>query len=233
MTLMRRAADRRPATFRDPFRDAMASWFGGFSDPFESWTGTAWPAMDFRETDDSYVVEVELPGMRPEDTEIVLDGRTLTIHGEFGEEHEQPTQAGENGANGDSMSTHQGQAMGSAGARGASRNRYLVRERRRGTFVRAITLPSAVDAEQAASRFENGELVITLPKAQQARARHIEIQGASRGGGQSSMKTVSGQSSQAQGDGQNEASGNGRGSSRSTTEANGSEDEATAGSSGA
>ena len=193
MTLMRRAADRRPTAYRDPFRDAMESWFGGYSDPFESWTGTAWPALDVRETDDSYIVEAELPGIRPDDTEILLDGRTLTIHGEFAEEREEPMQGGENGGSMRSQQGREGQAQGSTSSRGGPRNRYLMRERRRGTFVRAITLPSAVDAEQTSSRFENGELVITLPKAQQARARHIEIQGASRNGGQSGMKQVSGQ----------------------------------------
>jgi HSP20 family protein len=193
MTLMRRAADRRPTAYRDPFRDAMESWFGGYSDPFESWTGTAWPALDVRETDDSYIVEAELPGIRPDDTEILLDGRTLTIHGEFAEERDEPMQGGENGGSMGGQQVRQGQAQGSMSSRGGSRNRYLMRERRRGTFVRAITLPSAVDPERTMSQFENGELVITLPKAQQARARHIEIQGSSRNGGQPGMKQVSGE----------------------------------------
>jgi HSP20 family protein len=180
MTLMRRAADRRPT----PFRDAMDAWLGELADPFQSWTGTAWPAIDLKETDDSYIVEAELPGIRPEDTDVVLDGRTLTIHGEFAEE-QQPKQAGDGGTE----KAQQGTTEGATGARG-SRNRYLVRERRRGTFVRAMTLPSAVDADRATSRFENGELVITLPKAQQARAHHIEIQGVSRNGGKGAQPQI-------------------------------------------
>jgi HSP20 family protein len=211
----------------------MESWFGGYSDPFESWTGTAWPALDVRETDDSYIVEAELPGIRPDDTEILLDGRTLTIHGEFAEEREEPMQGGENGGSMGGQQARQGQAQGSMSSRGGSRNRYLMRERRRGTFVRAITLPSAVDPERTMSQFENGELVITLPKAQQARARHIEIQGSSRNGGQSSMKQVSSEQGQS---GQSAASGQGSGQSRqsggrrkasdpASTQPNGSEDQ--------
>jgi HSP20 family protein len=230
MTLMRRAADRRPTAYRDPFRDAMESWFGGYSDPFESWTGTAWPALDVRETDDSYIVEAELPGIRPDDTEILLDGRTLTIHGEFAEEREEPMQGAETGG---SMRGQQGRAQGSAASRGGSRNRYLMRERRRGTFVRAITLPSAVDAEQTRSQFENGELVITLPKAQQARARHIEIQGASGNGRQSGMKQVSSQGGQGAASGQSgqgssqsrQSGGRRKGSDPASTQPNGSEDQ--------
>jgi HSP20 family protein len=181
MTLMRRAADRRPMQMRDPFREVMESWFGAMPDPFDGFGGTSSPAIDLRETDDSYIVEVELPGIRPEDTEVVLDGRTLTIRGEFNEEREEPVQAGDN--------------AGRTGAQGA-RTRYLLRERRRGSFMRVLTLPAPVDADHITSRFENGELMLTLPKAQQARARHIEIRGASRDAGQSGQQQGSQQGSQ-------------------------------------
>jgi HSP20 family protein len=188
MAMMRRAADRRPMPTRDPFRDVMEAWFGG-GDPFEPWSGTNWPAIDLRETGDSYLVEVELAGIRPEDAEITLDGRTLTIRGEFGEERQEPAQAGGTGG---TSTAEQGPSSRAAagGTRTGMRNRYLVRERRRGTFVRAITLPSTIDADQVTSRFENGELVITLPKAQQARAHHIEIQGVSRNGGKGAQPQI-------------------------------------------
>jgi len=192
MSLMRRAADRRAMPMRDPFREVMESWFGGNQDPFDGFGGPASPAIDVRETNDCYVVEAELPGIGPEDTEVVLDGRTLTIRGEFSEERQDPMQAGDGGsgtANGD----QQGAMAAGQGARGGMRNRYLLRERRRGAFMRVMTLPSAVDADQVTSRFENGELILTLPKMQQARARHIEIQGVSRDGGQGGQQQVPGQ----------------------------------------
>jgi HSP20 family protein len=202
MTLMRRAADRRPMPMRDPFRDVMEAWFGGLPDPVEPWTGTNWPAIDLRETGDSYIVEAELAGIRPEDTEVMLDGRTLTIRGEFGEDRQEPMQAGSTGGTGGTGETkgsqqgsQQGSRSGSMGGRSTSQNRYLVRERRRGTFVRAITLPSPVDADHVTSQFENGELMITLPKMQQGRARQIEIQGVSHNGGQGGQQ-MSGQSGQ-------------------------------------
>jgi HSP20 family protein len=40
------------------------------------------PLSDISETDDSYVVELDLPGVRKEDIEISLSGRRLTVSGD-------------------------------------------------------------------------------------------------------------------------------------------------------
>lgn len=40
------------------------------------------PGVDVEETDDAYVVEVELAGVKKDDIDISLDGRRLTITGE-------------------------------------------------------------------------------------------------------------------------------------------------------
>jgi HSP20 family protein len=114
-------------------------------------TGLTQPMVDVRETDDAFIVEVEMPGVKPEDTEVTLDGRTLSIRGRFQEERE---------------------AEGKSG-------RYLMHERRSGTFARTIVLPGEIDADKVTSKFENGELAITLPKAAQSRARRIPIAGVS------------------------------------------------------
>jgi HSP20 family protein len=103
------------------------------------------PPLDVRETDDAYIVEVELPGVDPKETEVSIEGRTVTIRGQFAEEQEQ------------------------------QEGSFLLRERRRGQFMRAVALPGMVEVDKATSRYENGELVITLPKAAQNRARRVEI----------------------------------------------------------
>jgi HSP20 family protein len=132
-----------------PYRSAL-DWF--FDEPFlnvSRWGGESGltPMIDMRETNDAYVVEVELPGVKPEDTEVTLDGQTLVIRGHYGEERE------ENGKGG----------------------RYLVRERRWGTFARAITLPGGIDADKVTSSFADGELTISLPKLAEAKARRIPV----------------------------------------------------------
>lgn len=146
---------RRPPEQRlYPARSAF-DWF--FQDLWrdESNWQSAVPSVDLRETDDAFIVEAELPGLKPDDVEITVDGRSLVIRGESKT----------------STAHHDQQADKSSG-------RYLVQERRMTSFARALTLPTEIDAEHASSSFENGELMVKLPKAAQARSRRIPINGA-------------------------------------------------------
>ena len=62
---------------------------------------------------------------------------------------------------------------------------WILRERRSGSFYRSITLPSQLDADRATARFENGVLVLEIPKAETAKAKRVSIQGAQQGTSQS------------------------------------------------
>jgi HSP20 family protein len=161
MAMMRRGSERGIVPLRDAFDRLIGEaimpsggegWFGG----------GVFPPLDVRETDDAYIVEAEIPGMRPEDTEVTLEGRTLTIRGRFGDERREEAE------------------------------NYLLRERRSGSFVRAISLPAEIDADNASSTCENGELVLTLPKAPQNRARRIQISGGGQGARQVGSSTEAG-----------------------------------------
>ena len=55
------------------------------------------------------------------------------------------------------------------------KNYHLV-ERTFGSFHRTITLPSGVDGSKASASFENGVLMIEVPKAEAAKPRRLEIQ---------------------------------------------------------
>ena len=50
-------------------------------------------------------------------------------------------------------------------------------ERGFGNFSRGLTLPFAVDADKVDARFENGVLLIKLPKHESARPRKINVKG--------------------------------------------------------
>ncbi len=52
---------------------------------------------------------------------------------------------------------------------------YIFRELRSGTFTRSFTLSTPVNADQAKAEFENGLLILTLPKAEEARMKRIEV----------------------------------------------------------
>ena len=104
-----------------------------------------WLPLDIHATSDALVVEAALPGVKPEDVEITVSGDTLTISGT---------------SSGESQREERG---------------YLMREMRRGSFSRTVTLPVDVRTEAATASFENGMLRLSIPKAEAAKPRHIRI----------------------------------------------------------
>lgn len=48
-------------------------------------------------------------------------------------------------------------------------------ERSYGAFERSFTLPNTVDADKVSARFENGVLTVSIPKAEQAKPREIQV----------------------------------------------------------
>ncbi len=101
--------------------------------------------MDVCETDDSLVVKAALPGVRPDEVDIFVTGDVLTIKGETKNEEE---------TKGDN---------------------YRRRELRYGAFARSVPLPTRVDHDEAEATFENGVLTVTMPKAEEVKAKSIKI----------------------------------------------------------
>ncbi|HEX5440856.1 MAG TPA: Hsp20/alpha crystallin family protein [Ktedonobacterales bacterium] len=116
-------------------------------------------AMDVIEKGDSFEVRASLPGIKPEDVHIMVQGDRLTIRGETSSDDERKGDQKE--------------------------DNWILRERRSGSFYRSITLPSQLDADRATARFENGVLVLEIPKAETAKAKRVSIQGAQQGTSQS------------------------------------------------
>lgn len=103
------------------------------------------PAVDVEETPDHLLFRAELPGVGREDIDIELEDGVLTIQGE-----KKAEQRDENA-------------------------QMLLYERRWGTFSRRFTLPRAVNAAGITASFENGVLVVEVPKAEEAKGRKIQI----------------------------------------------------------
>jgi HSP20 family protein len=108
------------------------------------------PAFDVAETDKSYEVTAELPGMDEKNVEVNLTDGGITIKGEKKEEMEE------------------------------KKKDYYVSERRYGSFERYFTLPEGVDANKVEATFKNGVLKVTLPKTAEAQkpAKKIEVKAA-------------------------------------------------------
>jgi HSP20 family protein len=115
--------------------------------------------LEISEGDDQIEVRAALPGVRPEDVEVSIENGVLHIRGEMRDENQD-----------------------------RQRN-YHRREIVYGRFERLVTLPSDINADQAEARFENGMLVLRLPKAESARARQIPISG----GSGATSRTIEGQ----------------------------------------
>lgn len=73
-------------------RRMLDQTFGSFGFPFSGEETSAWsPFVDIEETDDAYVVEAEVPGVRREDVNIELIGNELSITGEAKEKERKGT----------------------------------------------------------------------------------------------------------------------------------------------
>jgi len=146
---------------RSPSRSLVESLYNpvGFMDEFESLARQTWeswePAiyrtgmmtnLDMYEEKDELVIKVELPGVKKEETEISLEEDVLTIKAE--KKGEELTED----------------------------TKIYCHERWYGTTCRSIRLPFQVDGEKITAKLEEGQLHIRLPKAEEAKPKHIEIQ---------------------------------------------------------
>jgi HSP20 family protein len=149
----------------DPFRDmmtireAMDRWLQQSLSGTGQLLSTLRPdsiPIDLIEHDDSYEVRASVPGVKPEDVEVTVQGERVTIRAEVRNAGEQ---RGDN---------------------------WLMREHRFGTTQRSITLPSPVSSENAEARIEHGILSLRLPKLQGGLAsRRIAVStGSGAGAGQ-------------------------------------------------
>jgi HSP20 family protein len=140
MRSMREAMDR---LFRD-------SWGRPLDSRLPDWGDI--PA-DVAEKDIAFVVRATIPGVRPEDIQVNVQGDRLTLRAESQNEQERKDE------------------------------RYVVRERYATSFYRALTLPSPVNTDQADASYDQGVLTLTLPKAQVEKSSQIRVHSGEQPGG--------------------------------------------------
>ncbi|RPH99486.1 MAG: Hsp20/alpha crystallin family protein [Calditrichaeota bacterium] len=103
------------------------------------------PSVDVRETGEAFVILAELPGMKREDIHLSIRDRILELSGE-----KKRTQHNEHDV------LHQ-------------------METRYGNFCRKFSLSTDIDTLKINAVFKDGVLELTLPKAEQVKAKDIEI----------------------------------------------------------
>src|SRR3972149_9996245 len=107
--------------------------------------GTWYPAVDIFDNDNEIVLKAELPGLNKEDIDIHVEENLLTLRGERKREEE------------------------------IKEKGYFRSERAYGTFSRSFTLPATVAANKIGASYKDGILTVTLPKAEEAKPRQIEV----------------------------------------------------------
>jgi HSP20 family protein len=107
---------------------------------------TDWaPALDVYEDKDNFVVQMELPGLKREDINVTLQDGVLVISGERRTEEK--------------------------------RNEGEIRRQERfyGKFQRTLSLPTPVAADKVKAQYKDGVLMVTVPKAEEAKPRKIDV----------------------------------------------------------
>ena len=144
--------------------------------------------MDVCETENGYEVDVALPGVRPEDIELMVDQNTLTIRGRYSRQNEhrdqpqgqaqgQPqTQQQSQPQTGQQYGGQQTQQRGRTDRHRQGHN-WLSREIISGSFERMITFPRPIDPNTIKTDFQNGILTILLPVSEASRPKRISITG--------------------------------------------------------
>ncbi len=120
------------------------------------------PAVDVYEDASKLVLKFEVPGIQPEDLDIRVEGRTLTVRGErkFAADQKEEN--------------------------------YHRIERRYGNFVRSFTLPATVDTENVQAETEHGVLQLTLNKKAEAKPKQIQVKAVASNANGSQPKQVEG-----------------------------------------
>lgn len=97
------------------------------------------PAVNIRESEDNFVLDVAAPGLKKEDFKINLDNDVLTISSEQKNENEEKNE------------------------------KYTRKEFFYNAFSRSFTLPKTIDLDKIRADYKDGVLSISLPKREDAK----------------------------------------------------------------
>lgn len=102
--------------------------------------------LDVYETEDSVVVEAQVPGIPEDDVDISVEGNILSVEASKEETKEEKEE-----------------------------KKAVYRETRQRTFRYSVNLPRGVNADEAEATVENGVLKVTIPIAEEEKRKKIEV----------------------------------------------------------
>ncbi len=127
--------------------NSLGSRFGlTDSEETDGYENAVWsPLTDIMEDNDKYLLKVDLPGIAKEDVKISYTDGQLKISGERKQEKE------------------------------TKDSKYHRVERAYGKYFRSFTLPNMIQTDKIDAEFKDGQLLITVPKAEEAKPKEIPI----------------------------------------------------------
>jgi len=127
-------------------RNLVDDFFETFLDSFNTMSNVNWsPSVDLEETKNDYIIHVELPGMNKKNIDISVENDVLTISGEKKERVQ------------------------------TKDSNCLISEIMSGHFSRSFRLPAQVDYDKIEAKWDNGVLVVKIPKSEIAKPKRIQI----------------------------------------------------------
>ncbi len=133
------------ASLRDEVARVLRERFGGTAEEAPTEAGAWCPVLDIDETDERFVVHVELPGVPVDEIDVGFEDGVLTVGGERRFYAEKDTDG------------------------------FHRIERRFGAFHRSLRFRDEIDPEGVEARYDGGVLSITLPKVTGATPHRIEV----------------------------------------------------------
>ena len=140
-----RFSNRMPRLFDHFLDNDLIDWSNrNFSE-----TDTTLPAVNVKEKDNGFEIEMSAPGLKKEDFNVELTNNVLTISCEKKEEDETKDEDG----------------------------KYTRREFSYQSFSRSFNLPDTVDYEKIDAKYEDGILTLSIPKMEEVKPspKRIEI----------------------------------------------------------
>jgi HSP20 family protein len=104
------------------------------------------PFVDVVETDKEVIATAEMPGLEKSDININLTEDILEISADTKQEEEKKEKG------------------------------YIYKERRSGSYYRAISLPSSVDPDNTKATYNNGVLQVTMPKTEVKKKTQLKVE---------------------------------------------------------
>ena len=105
------------------------------------------PALDVVESENSFQIKMDAPGLQAKDITVQVHGNTVTLSGQRQEEEKTKDKT------------------------------FYRMERRNGSFSRTVSLPCNINESEAIAEYTNGVLTLTLPKAEGAKTKKIAVKG--------------------------------------------------------